>query len=105
MAPVGGQQGLDDLDAFPKGVAQVSPVPVSGLHDLAQRDRGTREFLADGSAQETVLVKDPHLGEITMILLEDDRLVDVGHQREGHIAVPHKSDPIATHDAWLSHGQ
>ena len=105
MSPVGGQQGFDNLESVAKGLAQVPACLVSGVNDLAQGDRRPRQFLTDGSAQETVVVKDPYFGDITRIVPEDDRLANVCRQRGVQIALPHKSDPIATHGAWLSHGQ
>jgi hypothetical protein len=105
MAPVGVQQGLNDLASFPKSLAQVSTVPVPGSHDLAQGDHSACQFLTDRSAQETISIKDPHFSNITRIISEDNRLTDIGRQGGVQIALPQKSDPISTHGAGFGHGQ
>ena len=83
-----GQQGFDDLKSVTQGLVQVPACPVSRAKDLAQGDRGARQFLRDGAAQETVLVKDSDFGDITRIVPEDDGLAHVGRQCGVQIALP-----------------
>jgi hypothetical protein len=105
MSPVRGQQGFDDLDSVATCLAQVPACPVSGLHDLAQWSRGSRQFLTDRSAKKTGLVKYAYFGHIAGVVPEDHGLAHVG--RQGRVYVTHAKEPeaIATHFARLHHRQ
>ena len=51
---------------------------IPSSQNVAERHRDASEFLADGSTEETVLVKDPDFGDIAGIVTQDDRLAHIG---------------------------
>ena len=74
-------------------------VTVPGAEDIAQWHGRSREFLANGATEETVVVKDPHFSDIPWVIAEEHGLANVGGQRRVEIAHPKESDAIAAHDA------
>jgi len=102
---VGTQQGLDDLFAVLKELAQLSSMSISRLDDVAERDRRSGQLLTDGSTQETILVKHADFGHVSGIVTDDDRLANVCCQGRIEVTPAEKPDTIAAHFARFGHGQ
>jgi len=105
FASVGPQQGLDDLFAILKELAQLSSMSISRLDDVAERDRRSGQLLTDGSTQEVILVKHADFGYVSGIVTDDDRLANVCRQGRIEVTPAEKPDTIAAHFARLGHGQ
>ena len=76
---------------------------VSGLFDLAQRDRRSSQLLTDGTAEEAILVEHPDDSQISRVITDHDLFLDVACQRWVHVAISLKADTILLHTASFGH--
>ena len=72
---------------------------------LLQADRLAGQLLADGPAEEAVLVVDADLGQVARVVADRHRLADVGRQRQVEVAEALEADAVLLDPARLGDGQ
>src|SRR5438876_9288856 len=70
------QQRIHHLPSILDRPVELATASFPRPDDLAQRHRLTGQFLADGPADETALVEDPDLRDVTRVVPQQDLLPD-----------------------------
>src|SRR4051794_22006501 len=86
------EEGLDGAATLLEGLAQGPTAVVPGLDDLAGGHGLARQFLADGPADEPVVVEHPDLGDVPRVVAQEHLLADEGGERGVDVAHPEEPD-------------
>src|SRR6266487_877235 len=100
-----GNELFDYSLAFGEGCLDLLAAGGSGLFDLLQTDRLSREFWANRPTKKAVLREHADLGHVRRVIADQDLLFDIIGKPRIDIAVSLKADPILLHATGLGHGQ
>src|SRR6266496_4264214 len=100
-----GNELFDHSLAFSQSSLDLLAAGGSGLFDLLQTDRLSREFWANRPAKEAVLREHADFGHVRRVVADQDHLFDIIGKPRINIAVSLKANPILLHPTELGHGQ
>src|SRR5512135_1944597 len=99
------QQRIDQAGTPSERLAQLSPPAIAGADDLAEGHGLARQLLADGAAEEAIVIEEADLRHVARVVAQHDLLARIRGERQIAVAQPQESNAALMDATSLGHGE